>query len=49
MSQGEILVVDDIEKNARLLVDVLTARGFTTRTALSGEAASRTSSSSRPI
>ncbi len=39
MSAGEILVVDDIEKNARLLADVLTARGFTTRTALSGEAA----------
>ncbi len=39
MSQGDILVVDDIEKNARLLADVLTARGFTTRTALSGEAA----------
>ena len=39
MSQGDILVVNDIEKNARLLADVLTARGFTTRTALSGEAA----------
>ncbi len=39
MSQGDILVVDDIEKNARLLADVLSARGFTTRTALSGEAA----------
>ena len=39
MNGGEILVVDDIEKNARLLADVLTARGFATRTALSGEAA----------
>ncbi len=39
MSGGDILVVDDIEKNARLLADVLTARGFTTRTALSGETA----------
>ena len=39
MSDGDILVVDDVEKNARLLADVLTARGFTTRTALSGEEA----------
>ena len=39
VNQGEVLVVDDIEKNARLLADVLAARGFTTRTALSGEAA----------
>ncbi len=36
---GHILVVDDVEKNARLLADVLTAKGFRTRTALSGEAA----------
>ena len=34
-----ILVVDDVEKNARLLADVLAARGFTTRSVLSGEAA----------
>ncbi|MFN0185261.1 MAG: adenylate/guanylate cyclase domain-containing protein [Aquabacterium sp.] len=36
---GRVLVVDDVEKNARLLADVLGARGFRTRTALSGEAA----------
>jgi class 3 adenylate cyclase len=34
-----ILVVDDIEKNTRLLADVLTARGYRTSTAASGEAA----------
>ncbi len=38
---GDILVVDDVEKNARLLCDVLTAKGFRTRSALSGEAALR--------
>ena len=36
---GHILVVDDVEKNARLLADVLGVKGFRTRTALSGEAA----------
>jgi len=34
-----ILVVDDVEKNARLLADVLAARGYRTSKALSGEAA----------
>jgi len=36
---AHILVVDDVEKNARLLADVLTARGFRASKALSGEAA----------
>lgn len=36
---GHVLVVDDVEKNARLLADVLTAKGIAARTALSGEAA----------
>lgn len=36
---ARILVVDDVEKNVRLLADVLTARGFTTRGVQSGEAA----------
>lgn len=36
---GRILVVDDVEKNARLLADVLGARGFSARSVLSGEAA----------
>jgi class 3 adenylate cyclase len=35
----QILVVDDVEKNARLLADVLAVKGYRTRTALSGEAA----------
>ncbi len=34
-----VLVVDDIERNARLLADVLGAKGYETRTAASGEAA----------
>lgn len=34
-----ILVVDDVEKNVRLLADVLTARGYRTSTAVSGAAA----------
>lgn len=34
-----ILVVDDVEKNIRLLADVLTVKGFRVRTAPSGEAA----------
>ena len=34
-----ILVVDDVEKNARLLADVLAAKGYRTSKALSGEAA----------
>ena len=36
---AHILVVDDVEKNVRLLADVLTARGFRTSTAASGAAA----------
>jgi adenylate cyclase len=36
---GHILVVDDVEKNVRLLADVLGARGYRTSTASSGEAA----------
>jgi class 3 adenylate cyclase/CheY-like chemotaxis protein len=36
---ARILVVDDVEKNVRLLADVLAARGFRTATAMSGEAA----------
>jgi adenylate cyclase len=36
---AHILVVDDVEKNVRLLADVLTARGFRTSTAASGVAA----------
>lgn len=39
MTAPHILVVDDIEKNVRLLADVLTARGYRTSTAMSGEAA----------
>jgi class 3 adenylate cyclase len=34
-----VLVVDDVEKNVRLLADVLGARGYRTSTAASGEAA----------
>jgi class 3 adenylate cyclase/CheY-like chemotaxis protein len=34
-----ILVVDDVEKNVRLLADVLAAKGYRTSTAMSGEAA----------
>jgi class 3 adenylate cyclase len=34
-----ILVVDDVEKNVRLLADVLAAKGYAVRTAASGEAA----------
>ncbi|HEX6017684.1 MAG TPA: response regulator [Burkholderiaceae bacterium] len=34
-----ILVVDDVEKNARLLADVLAAKGYRTSKALSGQAA----------
>lgn len=34
-----ILVVDDVEKNVRLLADVLAAKGYAVRTAMSGEAA----------
>ena len=34
-----ILVVDDVEKNVRLLADVLRAKGYRTSTASSGEAA----------
>ena len=36
---AHILVVDDVAKNVRLLADVLTARGFRTSTAASGEEA----------
>jgi class 3 adenylate cyclase len=36
---AEILVVDDVEKNVRLLADVLAVRGYAVRTAMSGEAA----------
>jgi class 3 adenylate cyclase len=36
---SHILVVDDVEKNVRLLADVLSARGYRTSTAASGEAA----------
>ncbi len=36
-----ILVVDDVEKNVRLLADVLTVKGYAVRTAMSGEAALR--------
>ncbi len=36
-----ILVVDDVEKNVRLLADVLAAKGYSVRTAMSGEAALR--------
>jgi class 3 adenylate cyclase/CheY-like chemotaxis protein len=36
---ARILVVDDVEKNVRLLADVLAARGYRTSTAFSGEAA----------
>jgi len=36
---AHILVVDDVEKNARLLADVLTAKGYRTTKAESGEAA----------
>jgi class 3 adenylate cyclase len=34
-----ILVVDDVEKNVKLLADVLAAKGYAVRTAASGEAA----------
>ncbi|MGO4390390.1 response regulator [Variovorax sp. M-6] len=36
---AHILVVDDVAKNVRLLADVLTARGYRTSTAASGEEA----------
>jgi len=36
---AHVLVVDDVEKNVRLLADVLTARGYRTSTAASGEEA----------
>jgi adenylate cyclase len=36
---SHILVVDDVEKNVRLLADVLSARGYSTSTAASGAAA----------
>ena len=36
---AHILVVDDVEKNARLLADVLTAKGYRASKAYSGEAA----------
>jgi class 3 adenylate cyclase/CheY-like chemotaxis protein len=36
---AHILVVDDVEKNVKLLADVLAVKGFRTRIALSGEAA----------
>jgi adenylate cyclase len=36
---SHILVVDDVEKNVRLLADVLAARGYRTSTAASGDAA----------
>ncbi|MFM2060127.1 MAG: hypothetical protein RLY71_4512 [Pseudomonadota bacterium] len=36
---AHILVVDDVEKNVRLLVDVLSVRGYRVSSALSGEAA----------
>lgn len=36
---GHVLVVDDVEKNARLLADLLGARGYRTRAVHSGEAA----------
>jgi class 3 adenylate cyclase len=38
-TQQHILVVDDVEKNVRLLADVLAAKGYRTSTAASGEAA----------
>jgi len=36
---AHILVVDDVEKNVRLLADVLAVKGYRTSTAMSGEAA----------
>ena len=39
MTPPHILVVDDVEKNARLLADVLTAKGYRTSKAASGEEA----------
>jgi DNA-binding response OmpR family regulator len=36
---AHILVVDDVEKNTRLLADLLTAKGYRTSTASSGEQA----------
>ena len=39
LAGARILVVDDVEKNVRLLADVLAARGFRTRGVHSGEAA----------
>lgn len=36
---AHILVVDDVDKNVRLLADILTARGYRTSTAASGEEA----------
>jgi adenylate cyclase len=39
VTQPHILVVDDVEKNARLLADVLAAKGYRTSKASSGEAA----------
>jgi adenylate cyclase len=39
MTGAHILVVDDVEKNVKLLADVLAVKGFRTTTALSGEAA----------
>ncbi|HTP70979.1 MAG TPA: response regulator [Burkholderiaceae bacterium] len=41
MTPQHILVVDDVEKNARLLADVLAARGYRTSKAASGEEALR--------
>ena len=36
---AHVLVVDDVDKNVRLLADILTARGYRTSTAASGEEA----------
>lgn len=41
MSAAAILIVDDVDRNVRLLAGILAARGFRTRTADSGEAALR--------
>ena len=38
-ANAHILVVDDVDKNVRLLADILTARGYRTSTAASGEEA----------
>jgi class 3 adenylate cyclase/CheY-like chemotaxis protein len=45
---GHILVVDDMPKNVRLLADVLTAHGYRTSTAASGEEALERMAADRP-